>query len=66
MRTYLVPFIDAGKVDVEEEFQQACFHISVYRSYLPAARRQALQVAQTRPLPATLPTALPGSADTDR
>jgi hypothetical protein len=37
MRAYLQPLIDQGKIDVEEEFQQACFHISVYRSYDPAA-----------------------------
>jgi hypothetical protein len=36
MRAYLQPLIDQGKIDVEEEFQQACFHISVYRSYVPA------------------------------
>jgi hypothetical protein len=36
MRAYLQPLIDAGKIDVEEEFQQACFHISVYKNYLPA------------------------------
>jgi uncharacterized protein YcbK (DUF882 family) len=35
MRAYLKPLMDNGKLDVEEEFQQACFHISVYRSYLP-------------------------------
>jgi hypothetical protein len=35
MRTYLSPLIDQGKIDVEEEFQQSCFHISVYRNYLP-------------------------------
>ena len=35
MRAYLQPLIDQGKIDVEEEFQQACFHISVYRSYDP-------------------------------
>lgn len=35
MRTYLQPLIGQGKIDVEEEFQQACFHISVYRSYAP-------------------------------
>jgi hypothetical protein len=42
MRTYLRPLMQVGKVDVEEEFQQACFHISVYRSYapdMPAPRR---------------------------
>ncbi|MFC6646070.1 DUF5715 family protein [Granulicella cerasi] len=33
MRAYLLPLMQAGKIDVEEEFQQACFHISVYRSY---------------------------------
>jgi hypothetical protein len=39
MRAYLKPLMDAGKLDVEEEFQQACFHISVYRSYLPPAKK---------------------------
>jgi len=33
MRLHLLPFQQAGKIDVEEEFQQACFHITVYRSY---------------------------------
>jgi hypothetical protein len=35
MRLYLGPLMRDGKVDVEEEFQQACFHISVYRTYAP-------------------------------
>jgi hypothetical protein len=35
MRTRLLPLQDAGKIDVEEEFQQACFHITVYKSYVP-------------------------------
>ncbi len=46
MRTYLRPLMQGGKVDVEEEFQQACFHISVYRSYapdMPSPRRRALR-----------------------
>jgi hypothetical protein len=34
MRAYLKPLMQAGKLDVEEEFHQACFHISVYRSYI--------------------------------
>jgi hypothetical protein len=51
MRTYLRPLMQAGRVDVEEEFQQACFHISVYRAYapdLPGTRRRATrsEVAQ--------------------
>jgi hypothetical protein len=51
MRTYLRPLMQVGKVDVEEEFQQACFHISVYRSYAPdissprrVARREDAQL----------------------
>ena len=38
LRTYLQPLIGDGKIDVEEEFRQACFHISVYRNYLPIPR----------------------------
>jgi hypothetical protein len=40
MRSSLLALQQAGKLDVEEEFKQACFHITVYRSYsanLPAA-----------------------------
>lgn len=64
MRSYLIPLIASGKVDVEEEFQQACFHISVYRSYeaRPASlpRLDLAQVKrmadQARPIgPATRP-----------
>jgi hypothetical protein len=35
MRSWLLPLQKAGKIDVEEEFQQACFHITVYRAYVP-------------------------------
>jgi hypothetical protein len=35
MRAYLQPLQAAGKIDVEEEFYQSCFHITVYRSYRP-------------------------------
>lgn len=35
MRAYLLPLQTAGKIDVEEEFYQACFHITVYKSYAP-------------------------------
>jgi hypothetical protein len=38
MRGRLLPLIETGEIDVEEEFKQACFHISVYRSYLPVTR----------------------------
>lgn len=33
MRAWLLPLQTAGKIDVEEEFYQACFHITVYSSY---------------------------------
>lgn len=36
MRRCLLALELAGKIDVEEEFEQSCFHITVYRNYLPA------------------------------
>jgi len=45
MRLYLAPLMNAGLIDVEEEFQQACFHISVYRSYTGGG---AADLAQAR------------------
>ncbi len=33
MRNWLLPLQQAGKIDVEEEFRQACFHISVYKNF---------------------------------
>lgn len=35
IRTWLMPLQLAGKIDVEEEFRQACFHITVYQNYVP-------------------------------
>jgi hypothetical protein len=35
VRSWLLPLQSAGKLDVEEEFQQACFHITVYKTYAP-------------------------------
>jgi hypothetical protein len=46
MRTYLGPLIDQGKIDVEEEFQQSCFHISVYKNYLPVVPHVAVAASQ--------------------
>ncbi len=50
MRAYLLPLEQSGKIDVAEEFQQSCFHISVYRSYLaedaiPAVHRPSALMA---------------------
>ena len=52
MRSYLSPLERAGKVDVEEEFYQSCFHISVYQSYAGAGAESA-SISHHVPLLAT-------------
>ena len=47
LRGYLLPLVQQGKVDVEEEFQQSCFHISVYRKYMPSAEANRRVIATT-------------------
>ena len=47
MRGYLLPLVQQGKVDVEEEFQQSCFHISVYKKYLPSTAAPNRSIAAT-------------------
>ena len=37
MRAVLGELQSKGKLDVEEEFEQACFHVSVYKTYAPTA-----------------------------
>jgi hypothetical protein len=56
LRAYLLPLVQERKVDVEEEFQQACFHISVYKKYLPPA---ATPVTSHHSTTTALATALP-------
>ncbi len=52
MRTWLLPLQLAGKIDVEEEFHQACFHISVYKSYVPARTlRPTMRAKSAAPAP---------------
>jgi hypothetical protein len=48
MRRQLLALEDAGKIDVEEEFHQSCFHITVYKTYAPSKTLRA-------PLKATSP-----------
>jgi hypothetical protein len=55
MRTYLQPLIDLGKIDVEEEFQQSCFHISVYKNFLPIAPTHLSVAAARQPVTETVP-----------
>jgi hypothetical protein len=46
MRRQLLGLQQAGKIDVEEEFAQACFHITVYKSYAALApQRETAQPA---------------------
>ena len=45
MRGYLLPLQQEGKIDVEEEFQQSVFHISVYKSYAAPAANPKSQAA---------------------
>ena len=54
MRMYLTPLMQSGRIDVEEEFQQACFHISVYRSY---AGTRSAEVAQVHGVAGSLSSA---------
>ena len=42
MRLYLSRLVGAGLIDVEEEFKQACFHVSVYKRYAPPVPQQRL------------------------
>lgn len=45
MRAVLGKLQASGKLDVEEEFEQACFHISVYKTYAPHSAPPAQLVA---------------------
>ncbi|HEU4636915.1 MAG TPA: DUF5715 family protein [Edaphobacter sp.] len=45
MRGYFLPLIQQGRIDVEEEFQQACFHISVYKKYAPTGKAPRREIA---------------------
>jgi hypothetical protein len=49
MRNELLQLQLAGKIDVEEEFRQACFHITVYKSYAPPASPDEPVLAAHKP-----------------
>jgi len=50
MRGYLYPIQKAGQIDVEEEFYQACFHVTVYTNYVPPPLAQQAGKAADAPL----------------
>lgn len=58
MRGYLRPMVQEGKIDVEEEFKQACFHVSVYKNYMPPSSTPRRSIAATEGSEAALATAL--------
>lgn len=59
LRGYLLPLIQEGRIDVEEEFQQSCFHISVYKKYMPSTPAPRQDVATSHhSSTATLATAI--------
>lgn len=58
MRGYLLPLVQEGRIDVEEEFKQSCFHISVYKNYVPNNAVPRRSIAATRSTEAALATAI--------
>ena len=52
MRDHLFAYQTAGVIDVEEEFRQRCFHITVYKSYVPASQTDR---PHHGPVPQTVP-----------
>ena len=60
MRRTLLELQNAGKIDVEEEFEQACFHITVYKTY--TTPRPAEKRAQPALLEASAPSKSPAPA----
>ena len=58
LRGYLLPLIQQGRIDVEEEFQQSCFHISVYKKYMPSAPPPRREIASGHSSTAALATAI--------
>jgi hypothetical protein len=62
MRVHLLTIQNAGKIDVEEEFHQACFHITVYKSYSPD---QAAPVPHKHALPSPPATNVDDQAPPD-
>lgn len=61
MRQQLLGLQQAGKIDVEEEFEQACFHITVYKSYAPAKAAHKAAVPATNDASTQRKTARPAT-----
>lgn len=57
MRDHLFAYQTAGVIDVEEEFRQRCFHITVYKNYSPASSPQPHHEAVPQTVPPDSSTA---------
>jgi len=62
MRAWLLPLQEAGMIDVEEEFQQSCFHITVYKSFV-LANPSAMPVVQAAAVPVQTVPVRPSRAE---
>jgi hypothetical protein len=63
MRNWLLAKQLAGGIDVEEEFRQPCFHITVYRNYAPPSPSLADRAPGQHAIPAAAQVAADGTAD---
>jgi hypothetical protein len=50
MRNWLLAQQLAGTIDVEEEFRQSCFHITVYKNYTPSTSTAPVDKAPRQPV----------------
>jgi hypothetical protein len=60
MRQRLMALQQAGKIDVEEEFRQSCFHITVYKTYTAASPHKTSQPAIREASDTHKPSPAPG------
>jgi hypothetical protein len=65
MRRRLLQLEEAGKIDVEEEFQQSCFHITVYTTYAPARGTRRTVHARPENSQPSAPAASADGSDTE-
>ena len=65
MRQRLLEIEQKGEIDVEEEFQQACFHITVYKTYVPSHSRRRPDHATPEQAQPARPAEASAGSDTD-
>jgi hypothetical protein len=63
MRAHLLALQTAGMIDVEEEFHQSCFHITVYKSYVPPTPVRKVAPTQAAKVPSGTSQGKPAQPD---